>query len=913
MTSVSNETENRKKLENASVEDFLNTKLSSFDFVAKSIPPIPLVQENIGKITRVRFQNCNLTEIPQGLENYIYISMLDLTENLISDLNPDAFKSFQNLQSLYLSSNRIVDVNINFPPSVTTLDLSYNKNLNFEKVWDINLPSLEVLRLTHCNIENLPDRLPKWSNTIRSLYLDGNLLEDVPEYISTFERLEEISLFGNKLKKFNKNAFKQKFKLINLYFNQIEEWEESEDVSAVTINLNTNLFSSFPYQIFTVNGLRALTLAYCDISGVIDIELPENLAALDLSHNAITSLGSKFISSISRLTALNLTHNKITQIADCFPTQCVLGRLNADHNLLEYLPESFVNATNLDQLTLSNNRLKKLPSISCNHLRILNLSFNQLEELPASISKCSFLTDLNVAFNKLSSIPQSYKSCRKLLDINISGNKFVVFPYCLFTFSHLKTLIASGNKLSTIPDSLGSFMFLQVLDLSNNNFASLPAFLAQLPTLKVLIMAHNHITALPEFACDPQAQYFDLPPLPDAGKKNQKGEKKQPFAFQPSLTHLDLSYNLLTEFTVGAKSLVSLNLDCNLLPTFDFAPYPKVVFVSLNSNRITDLPKVVASAVQSTERIGDLELIGAGPGPEAFMFHILSDAGATVSADRFELGYSATMGVRPSMEDAVTFVRFDERHQLFALFDGHQGNTAAVNAANCLRNELAKVLNASDEELPGLIADAFCEVNRKLRTIGTKDGCTAVAAFVRDEDVYAVGVGDSRMVRVLKEGVERVTVDFKPTMRCEYERLREAGLPVNSDGRIARKLAVARTLGDFWCEGDGLFVRPDVHRFKFGSDDDCLIIACDGVWDVISDAAAGDIVRGMGACSAANVLRTAAFALGSKDNISTIVVRRGSGGLAYANDVEILPVPTEESPCETEEKFPTTARRQRRR
>jgi serine/threonine protein phosphatase PrpC len=183
---------------------------------------------------------------------------------------------------------------------------------------------------------------------------------------------------------------------------------------------------------------------------------------------------------------------------------------------------------------------------------------------------------------------------------------------------------------------------------------------------------------------------------------------------------------------------------------------------------------------------------------------------------------------------------------------------------------------------------------------------------------FVASIGDSRVVRVFEGGSRRITVDAKPTDRNEYERLREAGLPINLEGRIGRKLAVSRSLGDFWC-GDGVFVSPDVTQFEISEQDDAVIIACDGLWDVVSDDAAAEVVtKAKTAADAAVSLRNFAFALGSKDNITVIVIKlhpkEGQGGLCAVNTVDVLPPVEEEgAPEQTEQVFSASPSGRRRR
>lgn len=875
--------------ENMDPDAFMNPNLSGFDFVLKNVPVIPYVADLLQKISRARFVNCGLTELPLGLENYTNISIIDLTENQLKDLTSDMFKPFSNLQSLNLTANNITDFKLDLPESIQTLDLSFNPSINVEDVWDLDLPNLEVIKITHCGIKILPERRPKWIATVRTIHLDGNFLTDLTPYFDEFENLEELSLFGNCIKTLDTSLLPQSFKLLNLYFNYIENWDGEEPLNTITLNLNTNHLKQFPIKLLDTVGLRALTLSHCELTGEINFIFPEALAALDISYNNITSLGPDFVSSMTRLTALNASYNKIKEISDTFPQRLALSRFLLDYNEITELPESFKNLTNLDQLTIVHNHLKVFPQISCSHLRILNLAFNELEELPDCFSNCSFLSDFNVSFNKLTSLPRSLSACRKIIEFNIASNKFKVFPRCVFSYSQLRTLIAADNEISTLPQSLGSFFFLQTFDGSNNHFTTIPSYFGQLNTLRVLTLSHNCISSLPDD--------FQLPPC----------------------NLIDFSYNKLESFDYPCPTAQSVNLDCNKLKEFNPANFPAARFISINNNPLTCTFPSLLIPLFSITSLSCFEMLKACTLPAEMppvRFHLMTDNHVSYS-NRFGIGYSATMGARPTMEDAVTFQTYANDQHLFALFDGHQGNVAAATSAICLHNEMLKnAINIPDDDLPNAISNAFSAINTKLRMLGTRDGCTAITAFIRGKKCYTVGIGDSRIVLCTKDGFRRLTTDFKPTMRSEYERLRNAGLTVNAEGRIGRKLAVARTLGDFWCEGSGLFVPPEVPWFEITDNDVALIIACDGVWDVISDDKAADIVRASSnAQDAATTLRNMAYASGSKDNISALIVffESREKGLVYKNAVEELPPVAEEIDHDDTLDLPPTQPQRRRR
>jgi len=115
----------------------------------------------------------------------------------------------------------------------------------------------------------------------------------------------------------------------------------------------------------------------------------------------------------------------------------------------------------------------------------------------------------------------------------------------------------------------------------------------------------------------------------------------------------------------------------------------------------------------------------------------------------------------------------------------------------------------------------------------------------------------------------------KGTDREERDRIQEIGGYVTEQGRVMGDLAVARSLGDSVCQP---FVssRPFVRTIGLTAEDMFLIIACDGLWDVVSDQEAVQLVlEGVekGEKDQSSVLlRDYAYMSGSTDNISVAVV-----------------------------------------
>lgn len=129
-------------------------------------------------------------------------------------------------------------------------------------------------------------------------------------------------------------------------------------------------------------------------------------------------------------------------------------------------------------------------------------------------------------------------------------------------------------------------------------------------------------------------------------------------------------------------------------------------------------------------------------------------------------------------------------------------------------------------------------------------GCTAVAALIRGRDVTIANTGDSRCVISRRGVAEPLTLDHKPVLLEEAERIMNAGGFVR-DNRVNGALNVSRTIGDLdFKKNDNLphthqmvVATPDITTFELQKGDEFLILACDGIWDVLSNQEAVDFVR----------------------------------------------------------------------
>ena len=158
-------------------------------------------------------------------------------------------------------------------------------------------------------------------------------------------------------------------------------------------------------------------------------------------------------------------------------------------------------------------------------------------------------------------------------------------------------------------------------------------------------------------------------------------------------------------------------------------------------------------------------------------------------------------------------------------------------------------------------------------------GAAACCALLWGSKLYVANAGDCRAVLCRGGTGFALSRDHTADDPRERQRIEQCG------GSVARTqpggqwrvggagLAVTRALGDADCKPHGVTAEPEISMLDVEPDDEFLIIACDGLWDVMDEAAAVALVRstvrepGM----AARRLVTEAMARGSTDNVTAVL------------------------------------------
>ncbi|ULT89564.1 hypothetical protein L3Y34_008177 [Caenorhabditis briggsae] len=237
-------------------------------------------------------------------------------------------------------------------------------------------------------------------------------------------------------------------------------------------------------------------------------------------------------------------------------------------------------------------------------------------------------------------------------------------------------------------------------------------------------------------------------------------------------------------------------------------------------------------------------------------------------------GMSSMQGWRICMEDshiAEAIMSQSSPYKdwsFFAVFDGHAGHHIANRASSQLLEHLItsdefRQMTKALEENNGTLTDStlklletgikkgflsFDEISKSSEI--NKSGCTAVCAIVTPTHIIIGNLGDSRAVVAGKNNVFG-TEDHKPYLEKERKRIEDAGGSVMIQ-RINGSLAVSRAFGDYEYKDDPrlpadqqlVSPEPDVYIMKRNiENDEFMVVACDGIYDVMSNEELADFVR----------------------------------------------------------------------
>ncbi|ORX61077.1 protein serine/threonine phosphatase 2C [Piromyces finnis] len=190
----------------------------------------------------------------------------------------------------------------------------------------------------------------------------------------------------------------------------------------------------------------------------------------------------------------------------------------------------------------------------------------------------------------------------------------------------------------------------------------------------------------------------------------------------------------------------------------------------------------------------------------------------------------------------------------FGVFDGHSGGVVSKYASKELHKILINDNEFKSKNYEKALKSAFFKLDDQMQKDAELSNCeagsTAVVSLIVDKSLYIANCGDSRAIISSNGKAIALSIDHKPTLPDEKTRIYNSGGFLQS-GRVNGQLAVSRSLGDFIYktntgisnEEQTVTANPDVQFRNIVEDDEFMVLACDGVWDYMSNEQVIDFIR----------------------------------------------------------------------
>ena len=138
--------------------------------------------------------------------------------------------------------------------------------------------------------------------------------------------------------------------------------------------------------------------------------------------------------------------------------------------------------------------------------------------------------------------------------------------------------------------------------------------------------------------------------------------------------------------------------------------------------------------------------------------------------------------------------------------------------------------------------------------------------------LYCANVGDTRCTLIKEFGSKRLSYDDRASDENEYNRILKQG-GIVFGGRVYGQLMLSRAFGDWELKNYGVSCEPHVVKMEIEEEDKYIVIASDGVWDVMEDDDSYGLYKNANnskeLCN--NIVQTS-LERGSMDNISCFVI-----------------------------------------
>eukprot|EP01095_Lingulamoeba_sp_RSL-Kostka_P005813 TRINITY_DN1766_c1_g1_i1.p1 TRINITY_DN1766_c1_g1~~TRINITY_DN1766_c1_g1_i1.p1 ORF type:complete len:726 (-),score=282.46 TRINITY_DN1766_c1_g1_i1:54-2231(-) len=270
-----------------------------------------------------------------------------------------------------------------------------------------------------------------------------------------------------------------------------------------------------------------------------------------------------------------------------------------------------------------------------------------------------------------------------------------------------------------------------------------------------------------------------------------------------------------------------------------------------------------------------------------------------LNANQFEYYGLSLTGTRSQNEDEFVILEhmnewmelqnkeISEPYSYIGVYDGHSGKQASEYCRSHLHWNIANDPNFKSKNLYQAINNGFIKTDETVNNIQTifdfSCGTTALIALINKEsNVMTIGnVGDCEGFIYHKNSNEFIHVakPDKPGEESEKERVKAAGGAVlfwNKAWRVNGILACSRSIGDQNL-ADVVIATPTCYTIELLPQYDFMIVASDGLWDVVKPEQVKDFVEQSvnkhgNRLNVCNDIIHLAFDLETRDNVTVVII-----------------------------------------
>jgi Leucine-rich repeat (LRR) protein len=533
-------------------------------------------------LERLELNNNSIVRIYSNTFQYLgMLSYLDLSSNELLYLDSDAFRGLENLTTLVLTDNYLNKLTSN--------------------LFKGSLFKISIFELCDCKLTKIePNSFLELQNSLKTMQLFSNRLQFLKSYFfSGLRELTFLNLKDNQISSIEKETFKDLVKLdkLNLADNAIAHIDPSIFIMLKelrVLDLSYNVLVELKPQSFRfLTQLKKLFLEHNQLVKINfnKVFAQENiqLEIVNLEFNSINKMDLNWFTCMNNLTDLNLNNNnfsmriveKNTSRASVLPNLKYLKLRNASLKLI-----NLFDLSNLSEIDLSNSELDECTIQSIPFEKIQTLKLEKINGVSFNFSIwknfSENLVHLDLSHNiiniqllvKITTMESSEVQILVLANTSLNSTAFASIDVSLFP--KLSFLDVSCNNISTVLNV--SFTELTTLNLSHNSITNLvPKMFSATQKLAVLDMSYNLIDFIDE------GSLYKI----------------------KALTYLDLSHNrlkILNQIMFLDNHLykvANIFLNDNFIYKCEvFFDNPKIGFINLAGNNLTEVPNVIINDVE---------------------------------------------------------------------------------------------------------------------------------------------------------------------------------------------------------------------------------------------------------------------------------------------------------------------------